>query len=94
MNLKLKTARLAALLLLVAAGWLATYGFLLAKNAVFNWIASFGGGEKPDAFLYVRFAGGLALFGLGVGFIAGWVVYRDRKRRYRPTSFRRPPKRR
>jgi len=91
MNLKAKTARLAAVLVLVAAGWLATYGFLLAKNAVFDWIASVGSGERPDPLLYVRFVGGLALFGLGVGFIAGWVAYRDRKRRYRPTSFRHPP---
>lgn len=91
MNLKTKTARLAALLVLVAAGWLAAYGFLLAKNAAFDWIASFGSGERPGASLYVRFVGGLALFGLGVGFIAGWVVYRDRKRRYRPASFRRHP---
>jgi len=76
-----KTSRFFAVLLLVIPGWMATYGFLLMKNSVFE---SFG----PPAFPWLKFLGGLILFALGVGFIGGWIFYRDRKRNYVAPRFK------
>lgn len=79
--------RFVAVILLVIPGWMATYGFLLMKNAVF---ASFG----PEKMPWLKFFGGLALFALGVSFVGGWIFYRDRKRNYVAPRFMPKHKRR
>jgi small neutral amino acid transporter SnatA (MarC family) len=76
-----KFARFIAVMLLVIPGWLATYGFLLMKNSVFD---SFG----PAPFPWLKFFAGLLLFAFGVGFIGGWIFYRDRKRNYVAPRFK------
>ena len=72
-------SRIIAVLLLVIPGVMATYGFMLAKNALFDYI---GKGDSPVGFAWSLFLLGLLLFLLGVGFIGGWVFFRDRKRNY------------
>ncbi len=76
-----KFSRFIAVMLLVIPGWLATYGFLQMKDAVF---ASFG----PGVFPWLKFMLGLVLFGIGAAFIGGWIFYRDRKRNYVAPRFR------
>lgn len=76
-----RTSRFIAVLLLVIPGWMATYGFLLMKNSVFE---SFG----PGVFPWMKFIAGLLLFAVGVGFIGGWIFYRDRKRNYVSPRFK------
>jgi hypothetical protein len=80
--------RLIAVLLLVIPGFMATYGFLIMKDAVF---AAFG----PDHLPWGHFLIGFILFGLGVSFIGGWIFFRDRKRnyvapRFKPKKARKP----
>ncbi|WP_199622916.1 DUF2627 domain-containing protein [Paenibacillus alkalitolerans] len=82
-----KLSRFIAVLLLVIPGWIATYGFLKMKDAVF---ASFG----PPAFPWLDFALGLVLFAFGVAFVGGWIFYRDRKRNYVAPRFREKKKQR
>lgn len=90
----MKFQRLIAVLLLVIPGVLATYGFLLMKNALYFWFSALGdNGVKPH-FLWLHFVGGLLLFAIGVGFIGGWIFFRDRKRNYVAPRFkkkRKPP---
>lgn len=74
-----------AALLLVIPGVAATYGFLLMKDALFLLFAS---GGSFASFPWLRFLLGVALFALGVGFIGGWVFYRDRKRNYVAPRFK------
>jgi small neutral amino acid transporter SnatA (MarC family) len=82
-----KLSRFIAVLLLVFPGWMATYGFLLMKNSVFD---SFG----PGVFPWLTFILGLFLFAVGVAFIGGWIFYRDRKRNYVAPRFREKKKQR
>lgn len=80
------TQRLLAAILLVIPGIVATYGFLVMKNA---WFDQF----EPDAgFPWFKFVMGLALFTAGASFIAGWIYYRDKKRGYVVTRRKTPPK--
>ena len=79
--MRLVFMRLIAVLLLVIPGFLATFGFLEMKDAVF---ASIG----PSAFPLVTFLIGLLLFLIGIGFIGGWIFYRDRKRNYVAPRFK------
>ena len=93
--MKLVISRFVAVLLLVIPGVAATYGFLLVKNAIFDYFAGFGAERAPD-FGWLRFLLGLALFLGGVAFIAGWIFFRDRKRNYVAPRFKpkrpRPPR--
>ena len=73
--------KLIAVILLVIPGLLATYGFLLVKNALFDAL-----GNEPLPWL--RLLLGLLLFAGGVGFIGGWIFNRDRKRNYVSPRFR------
>ena len=79
--------RLIAILLLVIPGFLATYGFLAMKNALFD---SLG----PASFPWWRFMLGLILFLFGTAFIGGWIFFRDRKRNYVAPRFKAKKKRR
>lgn len=75
--MQVKIERFLAIMMLVVPGVAATYGFLMIKNA---WFAQF---EGVDAGIqWLRLFIGLVLFLSGVFFIAGWVLYRDRKRNY------------
>lgn len=84
--MKLVFFRFIAILLLVIPGFIATYGFLAMKDAFF---AQFG----PSHFLWAKFLLGFVLFVLGVSFIGGWIFFRDRKRNYLSSRFRKKRRR-
>jgi len=75
--MKLKLSRVIAILLIVIPGILSTYGFILMKEAFF---AQF----EPTIghFLWGKLILGLFLFILGIFFLGGWILFRDRKRNY------------
>ena len=53
------------------------------KDAVFLYIAVHGDDNVANpAFGWLSFLGGLALFVIGIGFLGGWILFRDRKRNY------------
>ncbi len=79
--MRLLVSRIIAIMLLVIPGLIATYGFLAMKNAIFD---SFG----PAAFPWLKFIAGLIMFALGVGFLGGWIFFRDQKRNYLSSRFR------
>ncbi|GAC43708.1 DUF2627 domain-containing protein [Paenibacillus popilliae] len=82
-------ARFFAILLLVIPGLLATFGFLTMKNVIFDYIADCGNdGLAAPSFGWLPFLGGFIMFAIGVAFIGGWVFYRDRKRNYVASRFR------
>ncbi|MGG0812392.1 DUF2627 domain-containing protein [Paenibacillus alvei] len=81
--------RFIAVLLLAIPGVIATSGFLLIKNAIFDYVVDHGNDKlTAPVFQWVPFTIGLLLFILGVGFIGGWIFYRDRKRNYVAARFR------
>jgi len=75
--MKQKFMRFVAIMLLVIPGLTATYGFLLMKDAFF---AQF----EPDigSMLWGKFIIGLVLLLVGIYFLGGWILFRDRKRNY------------
>ena len=82
-------ARFIAVMLLVIPGLAATYGFLLMKDALFDWFAQFGS-DHPGTidFQWLMFLAGFVLFGIGIAFIGGWIFFRDRKRNYVAPRFK------
>ncbi|PWW05638.1 uncharacterized protein DUF2627 [Paenibacillus cellulosilyticus] len=89
-------ARFIAILLLVIPGLLATYGFLRMKDALYDYFVSYGDEVNAPSFAWLTFIIGFILFAIGVGFIGGWIFFRDRKHNYVAPRFRqkrsRPPK--
>ena len=80
--------RFVAIMLLVIPGVIATYGFLEMKDAVFDYVAAHGSGVADVRFPWWRMIFGFILFGCGVGFIGGWIFFRDRKRNYVAPRFK------
>lgn len=66
--------RLFALLLLVIPGLISGYGIKLMRDMLFGIL------HPPFPLLWLQFLAGLFLFLIGLGFIAGFVLHRDRKR--------------
>jgi hypothetical protein len=68
--------RFFAILLLVIPGAIATYGWTLMREVLFNYF-------NPDiaTFLWGKFLLGFLLFVSGVAFIGGFIFHRDKKRR-------------
>ncbi|WP_123040888.1 DUF2627 domain-containing protein [Cohnella candidum] len=96
--MKLILSRLIAILLLVIPGIAAAYGFLLMKDALFNYFADMGNVDlQTPSFAWGSFILGFILFLLGVSFIGGWIFFRDKKHNYLSSRFRpkrpRPPRR-
>ncbi|KIL34305.1 hypothetical protein SD71_19835 [Cohnella kolymensis] len=95
--MKLIISRLIAVLLLVIPGIGAAYGFLLMKDALYDYFAQTGNVELQNpVFAWGMFILGAILFLCGIAFIGGWTFYRDRKRNYLSSRFRakrpRPPR--
>ena len=67
-------ARIIALILLLIPGVLAGYGIKLMRDMLFGKLLS------PFPYLWLQFISGLIFFILGLGFVAGFVLHRDRKR--------------
>ncbi|MGG3282499.1 DUF2627 domain-containing protein [Paenibacillus solani] len=81
--MRMLISRFIAILILVIPGFLAMKGFLMMKDAVFLYIAVHGDDTVANpAFGWLSFLGGLALFVIGIGFLGGWILFRDRKRNY------------
>jgi hypothetical protein len=86
--------RIIAVLLLVIPGWMAAYGFLEVKDALFDFMAAHGSEEASAPRLaWGRLVKGIVLFLAGTGFIGGWIFYRDRKRNYVAPRFKAKKKR-
>ncbi|MFJ5757934.1 DUF2627 domain-containing protein [Neobacillus sp. NPDC093182] len=66
--------RIIALLILVIPGFLAGYGIKLMRDMTFGIL------QSPIPFLWLQFLLGLILFIGGLGFVAGFIFHRDRKR--------------
>lgn len=66
--------RFFALMIMVIPGIFAAYGVKLMRDMVFGIL------HAPIPSLWLQFLIGLLLVILGVGFIAGFILHRDRKR--------------
>lgn len=66
--------RIFALIILLIPGCLAALGIKLMRDMTFGIL------QPPFPFLSLQFLVGLLLFAGGIGFIAGFVLHRDRKR--------------
>ncbi|MDZ5471072.1 DUF2627 domain-containing protein (plasmid) [Bacillus sp. 31A1R] len=66
--------RIIALFVLLIPGFLAAYGIKLMRDMVFGVLTS------PFPYLWLQFIAGLLLFLIGLGFVAGFILHRDRKR--------------
>ncbi|MEK5523457.1 DUF2627 domain-containing protein [Heyndrickxia sp. FSL W8-0423] len=74
--------RLIALLIMVIPGCFAALGIKLMRDMLFGIL------QPPFPYLWLQFLVGLVLFIGGLGFIAGFVFYRDRKRNKVQKRFR------
>lgn len=68
--------RLLAVLVIAVPGLLSAYGWNIMRDALFY---SFASTDTP--FPTLKFIAGLFLFLLGIAFIAGWFVHRDKKKK-------------
>lgn len=66
--------RIIALIVLLIPGAFAAYGIKLMRDMVFGIL------QSPFPYLWMQFLAGLLFFVLGLGFIAGFVLHRDRKK--------------
>lgn len=94
--MKLFISRFIAILFLVIPGVMACFGFLKIKDSLFLYFSEFGNEAVTPVFQWLTFLLGLLMFGVGAGFIGGWILFRDRKRNYVAPRFKekrpRPPK--
>ncbi len=74
--------RAIAFLILFIPGALAAYGIKIMRDMVF------GISQFPFSALWVQFLVGLLLTIGGIGFIAGFVLHRDRKKEKVQTRFK------
>ncbi|MBM7584561.1 hypothetical protein JOC86_001098 [Bacillus pakistanensis] len=66
--------RLIALIIMVIPGALAALGIKLMRDMLFGIL------QPPFPYLWLQFIVGLLFFLAGLGFIAGFILHRDRKR--------------
>ncbi|WP_243386570.1 DUF2627 domain-containing protein [Bacillus kexueae] len=66
--------RLIALLIMIIPGVIAAYGIKLMRDMVFGIL------QPPFPFLWLQFLTGLLFFLIGLAFISGFILHRDRKR--------------
>lgn len=69
-----KMVRLIALLIMIIPGVIAAYGIKLMRDMVFGIL------QPPFPFLWLQFLTGLLFFLIGLAFIGGFILHRDRKR--------------
>ncbi|MGX1263826.1 hypothetical protein RKD55_001630 [Rossellomorea marisflavi] len=67
-------SRLIALIIMLIPGALAALGIKLMRDMLFGIL------QPPIPYLWLQFVLGLVFFVVGLGFIAGFVLHRDRKR--------------
>lgn len=66
--------RITALMILLIPGFSAGLGIKLMRDTVFGIL------QPPLPSLLIQFLVGMLMFIIGLGFVAGFVLYRDRKR--------------
>ena len=66
--------RILALVVLLIPGFLAAIGVKLMRDMVFGIF------QKPFPFLWLQFLIGLLMFIIGIWFVAGFILHRDRKK--------------
>ncbi|KMK93711.1 DUF2627 domain-containing protein [Rossellomorea marisflavi] len=67
-------SRLIALIIMLIPGAFAALGIKLMRDMLFGIL------QPPIPYLWLQFILGLVFFVVGLGFIAGFVLHRDRKR--------------
>ncbi|RCX23168.1 uncharacterized protein DUF2627 [Fontibacillus phaseoli] len=81
--MKLMISRFIAVIILVIPGIAAMTGFLKMKDALFLYLSQHGDETLTAvSFDWLNFLVGLLLFAVGIGFLGGWIFFRDRKRNY------------
>lgn len=75
--------RIIALIIVVIPGALAAFGIKLMRDM------TFGIYQAPFPYLWLQFLVGLLLFVGGLGFVAGFILHRDRKRSKVQNRFKR-----
>jgi hypothetical protein len=78
--------RLVALLIMVIPGVFAAYGVKLMRDMVFGIL------HAPLPYLWLQFLIGLLMVIFGIGFIAGFILHRDRKRNKVQSRFQKAEK--
>lgn len=73
--------RIIALIVLLIPGAFAAYGIKLMRDMVFGIL------QPPFTSLFFQFSAGFLLFLLGLGFVAGFILHRDRKQNKVQTKF-------
>lgn len=86
--MKLKLSRMLAILMLVIPGFIATYGFIEVKDALFDYFASLGNEDIDSQMQWFKLIFGFICFLVGFAFIGGWIFFRDRKRNYVAPRFK------
>lgn len=80
--------RLIALIIITIPGVVAAFGWKFMRDAIFNYVGT------EQTFLWGSFILGLIMFIAGLGFLAGFIFYRDKKRHLvQPGLFKRKKKR-
>ncbi|TQR24291.1 DUF2627 domain-containing protein [Bacillus safensis] len=74
--------RILALLIILIPGALAALGIKLLRDTVFGIII------EPFPFLWLQGIAGLVFLGVGLYVVAGFILYRDRKRNKVTTRFK------
>lgn len=75
-------SRIIALIILLIPGFLAALGIKLMRDMTFGIL------QAPFPNLLFQFLTGLLFFLGGLGFVAGFILYRDRKRNKVQTRFK------
>ncbi|PLS01688.1 DUF2627 domain-containing protein [Neobacillus cucumis] len=75
--------RIIALIILVIPGALAALGIKLMRDMTFGIL------QAPFPSLWLQFLAGLVFFIGGLGFVAGFIFHRDRKRNKVQSKFKR-----
>ncbi|MCM2531727.1 DUF2627 domain-containing protein [Neobacillus pocheonensis] len=73
--------RIIALIILLIPGFLAALGIKLMRDMTFGIL------QAPFPYLWLQFLSGLLFFICGLGFVAGFIFHRDRKRNKVQTRF-------
>ncbi|PLR84504.1 DUF2627 domain-containing protein [Bacillus canaveralius] len=75
-------SRIIALIIMLIPGVFAAVGIKLMRDMVFGIL------QEPFPFLWLQFLAGLLFFLAGLGFVAGFILHRDRKRNKVQQRFR------
>lgn len=76
--------RIIALIIMLIPGFIAALGIKLMRDMVFGIL------QAPFPFLWLQFLAGLLFFLAGLGFVAGFILRRDRRRNKVQAIFRIP----